>query len=209
MSSAANDAALAKDPLNDHFWRFDMRRLTAEELRDSILAVTGKLNLKMGGPGIYPTIPAAILSGQSVPGQGWSTSSPDEASRRSVYIHVKRSLVVPVLSAFDGPDNDFTCPARFTTTQSTQALMMINGDMINAEAKALAERLKKEAPAAPVDQVRLALRLATSREPTSNEIDRGVTFMNTLKTKYNATPDVALNQFALLVLNLNEFVYLD
>ena len=60
-----------------------MRRLTAEEFRDSILQVTGQLNLKMGGPGIYPTIPATILSGQSKPGEGWGKSNPDEAARRN------------------------------------------------------------------------------------------------------------------------------
>jgi mono/diheme cytochrome c family protein len=209
MSSAPNESALAKDPQNDLFWRFDMRRLTAEEFRDSILQVTGRLNLKMGGPGIYPTIPAAILAGQSVPGQGWSTSSPQEATRRSVYIHIKRSLVVPILSAFDAADTDFSCPARFTTTQATQSLMLLNSDMMNDEAKAFANRLKKEAGASPESQVRLALRLALSREPTSEEITRGISFMQTLKTKHNVTAETALDQFALLVLNLNEFVYLD
>jgi hypothetical protein len=209
MSSAPNESALAKDPQNDLLWRFDMRRLTAEEFRDSILQVTGRLNLKMGGPGIYPTIPAAILAGQSVPGQGWSTSSPQEAARRSVYIHIKRSLVVPILSAFDAADTDFSCPARFTTTQATQSLMLLNSDMMNDEAKAFANRLKKEAGASPESQVRLALRLALSREPSNDEISRGITFMQTLKTKHNATAETALNQFALLVLNLNEFAYLD
>jgi hypothetical protein len=209
MSSAPNPAALATDPQNDLFWRFDMRRLTAEELRDSILQVTGQLNLKMGGPGIYPEISKMILAGQSVPGQGWNTSSPEEAARRSVYIHIKRSLVVPLLAAFDGPDNDFTCPARFTTTQSTQALMMLNSDMINHQAKLFAQRLQKESGNSPEGQVRLALRLAFSRTPTDNEITRGVTFMQSLKQKYNTTEETALTQFALLVLNLNEFAYID
>jgi hypothetical protein len=209
MASTGNAAALAKDPQNDLFWRFDMRRLTAEEFRDSLLAVTGKLNLKMGGPGIYPQIPATILAGQSRPGEGWEKSSPEEASRRSVYIHVKRSLVVPIISAFDGPDTDFSCPARFTTTQATQSLMLLNSDMINDEAKAFAERLKKQGRASPEARVRLALRLALCRTPNDEEIERGVSFLQTLKTKYNVTDDLALQQFALLVLNLNEFVYLD
>jgi hypothetical protein len=209
MSSAANAVALAKDPNNDLFWRFDMRRLTAEEIRDAILQVTGQLNLKMGGPGIYPTIPPTILAGQSNPGQGWGKSSPEEAARRSVYIHQKRSLIVPTIAAFDGADTDFSCPARFTTTQSTQALMMMNSDMINEEARNFAKRLRKDAGDAPDAQVRLALRLATSREPLADEVERGVAFMRTLKETHKASDEVALNQFALLVLNLNEFVYLD
>jgi hypothetical protein len=209
MSSAPNEENLAKDPQNDLFWRFDMRRLTAEEIRDSILEVTGKLNLKMGGPSIYPTIPAVILAGQSVPGQGWGKSSPEEASRRSVYIHVKRSLVVPILSAFDAADTDFSCPARFQTTQSTQALMMMNGDTMNEEARSYAQRLKKEAGDDRAAEVRLGLKLALSREPAADEVERGVQFMAKLKEKYKLSDEAALNQFALLVLNLNEFVFLD
>jgi hypothetical protein len=190
-------------------WRYDMRRLTAEEIRDAILAVNGALNLKRGGPGIYPNIPDAILHGQSRPGEGWGDSSPQEKNRRSVYIHVKRSLPVPSLAAFDSADTDFSCPARFTTTQSTQALLMLNSEWINDEAKVFAGRLKKEAGDSPAAQVRLGLSLATSRAPTSGEVDRGVAFMKRLMENHKASRDVALEQFALLVLNLNEFVYLD
>ena len=68
------------DPENDLFWRFDMRRLTAEEIRDSILAVSGNLNLKMYGPSIYPEIPQEVLAGQSVPGNGWAKSPPRGAA---------------------------------------------------------------------------------------------------------------------------------
>ncbi|HSI36689.1 MAG: DUF1553 domain-containing protein, partial [Phycisphaerae bacterium] len=209
MSADADKNALAKDPLNNLLWRFDMRRLTAEEIRDSILALNGKLNLKMGGPGIFPTIPAAILAGQSRPGEGWGRNTPEEASRRSVYIHVKRSLVVPIITAFDGADTDFSCPSRFQTTQSTQALMMLNSDMINDEARALAARLKKQAGDDPRKQVEMALRLALSRTPEEQEISRGVDFIARLQAKHKASPETALNQFALLVLNLNEFVYVD
>ena len=60
-----------KDPANDLLWRFDLRRLTAEEIRDSILAVSGELNLeKMYGPSIYPVMPREVLAGQSRPGSG-------------------------------------------------------------------------------------------------------------------------------------------
>jgi hypothetical protein len=116
---------------------------------------------------------------------------------------------VPILSAFDSADTDFSCPARFTTTQATQALMLLNSDMMNDEAKAFAARLKKEAGDSPESRVKLALRLALSRDPNRDEITRGLKFMQTLKTKHKVTDEIALNQFALLILNLNEFVYLD
>ncbi|MDB5320845.1 MAG: hypothetical protein JWN40_2476, partial [Phycisphaerales bacterium] len=211
MSSSASGsaAALAKDPQNDLFWHFDMRRLEAEEVRDSILAVDGRLNLKMGGPGVFPTIPQAVLAGQSRPGDGWGKSTPEEQARRSIYIHQKRSLIVPILESLDAADNDSSCPARFTTTQSTQALGMLNSEFTNEEAKILAARLRKEAGEKPEDQVRLALRLALCREPAKTDIDRGVKYMASLEQDLKAAPEVALNQFCLLVLNLNEFVYLD
>jgi hypothetical protein len=101
MSSRGNAAPLAADPANDLFWRFDMRRLTAEEIRDSILAGSGTLDPKMYGPGIYPDIPREVLAGQSRPGEGWRKSPPEEQIRRSVYVHVKRSLLLPIFDAFD------------------------------------------------------------------------------------------------------------
>ncbi len=102
MSSAGNARALADDPANDLFWRLDMRRLTAEEMRDSILAVSGRLNLEMFGPSVYPELPAArVLNTQNRPGDDWHTSPPDEQCRRSIYIHEKRSMLVPLLEAFD------------------------------------------------------------------------------------------------------------
>ncbi len=86
MSAKGNPAALKVDPANSLLWRFNMRRLTAVEVRDSILAVSGKLNLKMGGPSMYPPIPKEVLASQSVPGSGWSTSSPEEAALPHAFI---------------------------------------------------------------------------------------------------------------------------
>ena len=122
MSSRGNDKALSVDPTNDLFWRFDMRRLTAEEIRDSILAISGTLNLKMYGPGVYPEIPREVLAGQSMPGRGWGTSPFEEQCRRSIYVHVKRSLLMPILESFDTAETDRSTAVRFVTTQPTQAL---------------------------------------------------------------------------------------
>src|SRR5262249_4902171 len=112
MSCRASEKGLSADPANSLFWRFNMRRLPAEEVRDSMLAVSGKLNPKMFGPSIYPRMPREVLAGQSVPGQGWITSSPTEAARRSVYVHIKRSLLVPILIQHDQADTDSSCPVR-------------------------------------------------------------------------------------------------
>jgi mono/diheme cytochrome c family protein len=209
MSSNVNAKALAQDPINDHLWRFDMRRLTAEEIRDSILAVSGNLNLKMYGPSVYPEIPKEILAGQSVPGRGWHKSPPEEQNRRSVYIHVKRSLLYPILEIFDLAEADRSTAVRFSSTQPTQALAMLNSDFVNKQAIAFSSRLKKEAAGDVAAQVRLALYLATSRQPEEKEIRRGVDLIAGLQAQDRLSADAALQTFCLMVLSLNEFVYLD
>ncbi len=112
MSSRASEAGLARDPGNRWFWHFPMRRLAAEEVRDAMLAVNGTLNLKASGPSICPPMSREAMATQSMPGAGWKTSPPDEAARRSVYVHVKRSLPLPILSVHDAPDTDASCPVR-------------------------------------------------------------------------------------------------
>jgi hypothetical protein len=209
MSSKGNKAALAKDPANDLFWRFDMRRLSAEEVRDSLLAVNGSLNPQMGGPSIYAEIPDVVLAGQSMPGAGWGKSPPDQERRRSVYIHVKRSLITPIIASFDGPETDFTCPVRFATTQPTQALGMMNSEWVNKQARVLAEYVTKTAGPNPQDQVRLALQRVTQREPTAFEVTRGIRRVELLQKEDNIKPEEALRLFCLITLNLNEFIYLD
>jgi hypothetical protein len=208
MSSLPNEAALAKDPENDLMWRFDLRRLEAEELRDSVLAVSGNLNLKMGGPSIYPKISDVVLAGQSRPGSGWNKSEPEDQIRRSVYIHIKRSLVVPLMAAFDAADTDASCPARFATTQPTQALAMLNSDFLNEQARVLADDLRKQAPD-DAAQVRLALFRVTQREPANAEIKRGTELLAKFRTQRGLSSDAALKYFCLLALNMNEFMYLD
>ena len=210
MSATGGDPkALASDPRNDLMWRFDLRRLTAEEFRDSILAVNGTLNAKLYGPSVFPPIPKEVLAGQSVPGKGWETSGPEDSARRSVYVHVKRSLRLPILQSFDVAEPDTTCPVRFVTVQPTQALGTLNSEFMNQEADKLAARLKREAGEDVRAQVGLAWRLVTGRGASGAEVARGVELIDALKQKDGASPDVALKYFCLLALNLNEFVYLD
>ncbi len=209
MASKGNAEGMAKDQPNDLFWRFDMRRLSAEEVRDSILAVSGNLNLKMAGPGIFPEIPREVLEGQSVPGRGWTVSPPEEQARRSVYVHVKRSLVLPIFESFDIAETDRTTPTRFSTTQPTQALLLLNSDFIHRQAGIFANRLRKAAPESVTEQIRQGLYLTTNRMPGAAEVDRGLRFLERLQRDDNVTSDQALHTFCLLMLNMNEFLYLD
>ncbi len=209
MSSQAEERALAMDPANDLLWRFDMRRLGAEEVRDAALATSGRLNPTMFGPGFYPKLSQEVLQSQSRPGDGWGKSTPEEQARRSIYIHVKRSLLTPLLTAFDFPDVDASCEARFVTTQPGQALAMLHSEFMNEQAARLAERVAKEAGDQPLSQVAKALHIALQRPATDDEIAEGMGLLQQLMEKRKLSPADALRYWCLLVLNLNEFSYLD
>jgi hypothetical protein len=210
MSGRVDPAAAKLDPENDLLSHFDLRRLSAEELRDSILAVCGNLNLKkQSGPSVYPPIPAEVLAGQSKPGYGWHTSTPEDAAARSVFVHIKRSLALPILASFDAPDPDAPCPVRFATTQPTQALGMFNSEFLNSQAGMFAKNAIASAGNDPVAQVKFVLARVLQRPPAPAEIDRGLQFLAKSQQAERATADESLRQFCLLALNLNEFVYLE
>jgi hypothetical protein len=209
LASSGQEPNLTKDPANHLLWRSHMRRLSAEELRDSILAATGELNLKAGGPSVYVPIPLVVLQGQSQPGAGWGQSPPEEAARRSVYIHIKRSLLVPIMAMHDQADTDSSCPVRYVTTVPTQSLGMLNGEFTNEKAARLAERLQKATPDDLSRQIREAVRLTTGRTPDDDEVKRDLNFVKTLQGSEKLTVEQAMKMYCLLILNTNEFVYLD
>ena len=209
MSAQSNPRCVQQDANNNLFWRFDMRRLTAEEIRDTVLYITGKLNIKMGGPSVFPELPEEVLATSSRPRSVWGQSPPDEANRRSVYVKVKRSLLVPILNQYDQADTDSSCPVRFSTTVPTQSLTMLNGKFINDQAIAFANRMRWEGGVTIEDRVRFGLRLVLCREPELSEIQQALTFMQELQQHEGVSAEVALDRFALLALNLNEFIFLD
>lgn len=218
-ASTADPAALVKDPLNDAFWRFEMRRLSAEEMRDSIHVASGAFNPKMYGPGVYPEIPKEVMAGQSVPGKGWGSSPPEEQARRSLYAHVKRSLLVPLLADFDLADTDASCPVRFVTTQPAQALGMMNSEFLHAQARVFAERVRRDVQARQTEslsaddemaaRVRRAIEIALVRQATDEDVARGVVLIDRIEDSEGVGPSRAFELYCLLVLNLNEFAYLD
>ena len=209
MSAQGNPKFIQQDANNDLFWRFDMRRLTAEEIRDTVLWITGKLNLKMEGPSVFPELPKEVLATSSRPRNVWGQSPPEEANRRSIYVKVKRSLLVPILNQFDQANTDSTCPVRFSTTVPTQSLTMLNGKFINDQAHAFANRMRWEGGVTVEDRVQFGLRLVLCREPIPAEIQQALAFMQELQQHEGVSSEVALDRFALLALNLNEFVFLD
>jgi hypothetical protein len=110
---------------------------------------------------------------------------------------------------FDAPDADTLCAVRMTTTVPTQALGMLNSEFMNAQAKQLAARLKRERPGQLQQQVVYGVQLTTGRKPRPAEVRADVSFMEALMKQERLDPNVALQNYCLLLLNANEFVYLD
>ncbi|MEQ1633037.1 MAG: DUF1553 domain-containing protein, partial [Planctomycetota bacterium] len=208
QAAASDDQKFAIDPLNDRLWRFDRRRLTAEEVRDAMLATAGVLRLELGGESVFPPLPAAVLATASRPEDAWGEANEVQRNRRSLYVHVKRSLLEPLLSGFDMADTDSSCPVRYATVQPTQALMLLNGDFAHQTAQQFAERLQRERSDLR-SRVERGLWLATARAPVAADIDRLCTLAADLQKDHGKTEQEALQRICLLLLNCNEFLYLD
>ena len=209
MSTRGSAEAAERDAENYLLSHFELRRLGAEEVRDSILATNGTLNSQMFGPSIYSMMPQEALDTASRPDNAWGRSSEDQVRRRSIYIKVKRSLTTPLLAAFDVADTDQSCPERFVTNQPAQALALLNSEFIHKQAKLFAERLVKETGPRLEDQIRRGLHLALGREPEESEVIMHASFTNSLEAEHGLTPQEALIDFCLVAYNLNEFVYVD
>ncbi len=236
MSSRRRPEPAEIDPANERLWRFEPRRLSAEEVRDSILAVSGSLNRETYGPSVYPELSPEVLAGQSRPGSGWGDSPPEDQNRRSVYIHVKRSLLTPLLSAFDFPEPDRSCEARFATLQPGQALSLLNGDFVHDQAERLADQVlaelgdpseatqSAERPAPPESSdsasatrarseneaiVRHVIRRVFARPASDAEIADGDQLIRDLQSEHRLGRRPAVKLYCLSVLNWNEFVFLD
>src|SRR5207245_11623650 len=139
-----------------------------ETIRDSLLAVSGRLHRQIECPSVAPPIPAQALQGF----KGWKASSDArDLSRRSVYIFAKRNRRFPFLEAFDLPDSNLSCPKRERSTTAPQALALLNdADTLNA-ATALAAGLEQEATS-PEARINRAYRLVLGRAPTATERKR-------------------------------------
>ncbi len=165
QSAAQRDEAARLDGNTRLLWRFPPRRLQAEEIRDTLLRVTGKLNLQMGGAGfrLYRYLEDNVATFVPLDQHG------AETFRRAVYHQNARSSLIDGLTDFDLPDNAGAAPNRITTTSPLQALTLLNHSFTLAMADALAERVKKEMPNDEAAQVRRALALTFQRRATQAE----------------------------------------
>jgi len=199
-SNVTNAAAAEKDPDNRLLWQFNRRRLEAEELRDAMLAVSGMLNEKAGGPSVIVPVDKELVSAMYKPEQWAVTKDPADHNRRSVYLIAKRNFHLPMMEVFDAPDLAVSCPRRESSTHAPQTLEMLNGKFSNEKAKVFAERLQREAGADNRKFVNRAYELATGRPATAKELQIALSYLSSTGTR---------EQFALAVFNLNSFLYVN
>lgn len=228
-TEASVAAGLSADTGNRLYWHFDRRRLEGESLRDAMLAASGLLNEKMGGPAVRPELPPNFK------GRDWEvTADTAERQRRSVYILVKRNLPYPFLQTFDQPDTFESCARRQVTTTGPQALTLLNSDSVIRYAQAFAGRLLFENPsAAPAELLRKAYSVAFARAPNVEELRAAEEFVErqsqlirsrqespgtqTVKAllpspfpKFqDPATGAALVDFCHALFNANEFLYVD
>ena len=204
------------DPGNRLLWRQNLRRLDAEAIRDGVLSVSGSLNWQMYGRGVFPELQSGVLATQSRPGNGWDKQPAAQRWRRSVYVFVKRTLGVPFLETLDMPTPDSSVPNRTTTTIAPQALILLNSQFINSQSALFADRIRRESGSNPQAQIRCAFQLALGRDPDEQDIRWSLEFMAGRQSQLEQTPAAGettdpqpLTQFCRMLLNLNEFLYVD
>ena len=198
-ASVTDEQSIANDPANRYLTRMNRRRLDGDAIRDSILAVSGTLNLKMGGIGVIPPLSKEEILAARMPQLWPENPDPAEHARRSVYLQMKRSMTLPMLQIFDAPDTATSCPRRENSTVAPQALALMNSEFSGAQAKAFAARIAKQAGENPEASVEAGWRLAFGRAPTPEERQTALDYL-----KRNSLP-----RLCLLLFNMSEFIYVD
>lgn len=197
------------DPERELLSRFPRRRLQGEAIRDTMLAVSGRLTQRRGGPGVRPPLPAEIVS-TLLKNQWPVTPDAREHARRSVYLFVRRNLRYPIFHAFDKPDTNASCARRNVSTTAPQALFLYHSLESQHAARAFASRLRD--CGSDRERIELAFELALSRPPTADELSAGVELLRSVPQPDEVPPTDSLDSlelFCLTMFNLNEFLYVD
>ncbi|GAB4134869.1 MAG: PSD1 and planctomycete cytochrome C domain-containing protein [Planctomycetaceae bacterium] len=209
MSTQFNSVAAEKDPKNRLYWRFNRRRMEAEEVRDSILALGGSLELEMGGQ-LMRDKNRAYVTGT---GSKVSTYS---FNRRSIYLPVLRSAVYNVFQAFDFADPSVLNGSRATTTVAPQALFMMNAELVSRNASELARSLLSKSAMNDESRIRTAFEQTLGRVPSRGEIDRFLAFLASTESEFRAEglkPEQARQKawrsVCRVLISSNEFIYIE
>ncbi len=206
LSATYRQAASYKEPLESLAYATRRpRRLTAEQLRDSMLAVSGLLTSKNSGPPQWPDLPRevleanpAFLDDNETKTKGWYPSAPAEQNCRSIFLVQKRNTRVPLLETLDQPENSVPCQRRQASIVAPQALSLLNSPQALTAAKSFAARLRSATESSP-EQIKLAFALALQRQPTNSE----------LRACEQLMKQAGLIEICRALLNVNEFAYID
>jgi hypothetical protein len=204
QSSARRDDAFRVDPDNRLLWRYPLRRLDAESLRDAMLAVSGELDDKTGGP----FVPAV----RKPDGRIVVEEKTAGARRRSIYLQQRRSQVVTLLALFDAPSMAASCSARTISTVPLQSLALLNDDFVLARAAGLTHRLEREAGTAEEKRLELAFQLVFGRPPTNDEqaaAHRFVVGQRQLLAQEKRNAARSWTDFCQMLLASNAFLYVE
>ena len=209
QTSSTDDqtTALSADPGNTLLWRMNKQRMEAEVLRDSILWASGKLNLKAGGPGIKPRIRPDLLDASQRNKWPALDKETPEQWRRSIYIYVKRQLLMPSMELFDAPTTTDSCAMRLQSTVPTQALVLMNDEFVEEQAAFLSMRARHDDNDARSALIERLFKLTLGRAPTVSHLNQAAEFVQDREKQSNET--VALTDLAHVLLNSSEFITIE
>ncbi|MES2982872.1 MAG: PSD1 and planctomycete cytochrome C domain-containing protein [Verrucomicrobiota bacterium] len=204
--SAKNPQLAEIDPANRLLSEQSARRLEAEFVRDNALAISGLLRAEQtGGPSILPYQPEDYWANLNFPQRQYTASIGSDQYRRGLYIHWQRTFIHPMLAAFDAPSREECAIDRFQSNSPQQALTLLNDPTFVEAAKGLAARLETELPnSSDAEKINRAYLLALSREPTPQERDNLIAFLEKLRKEDPKTD--ATGQLCRVILNLHETI---
>ena len=207
LSAAYRQAVVDPGSLSESLsFRRSPRRLSAEQLRDALLATSGSLQLVSGGSPVWPDLPAEILQANpaflddnATRTKGWYPSPRERQSVRSVFLVQKRTVRVPFMETFDLPENSTSCARRTGSTVAPQALSLLHSPLAVEASQEMAKRVHQEVGNEPEAQVRHVFRIALQREPKPEEHEA---CLRLLRRR-------SLPELCRALINLNEFAYVD
>ena len=207
QASRHKDAQAEKVDLENRLlWRFNRKRLEGEAIRDSVLAVSGRLNSARGGPAVFPPLPKGLDEVQKVQSVNtWETDEGPGGRKRTIYVYQRRSLSLPILETFDAPVCNASRDHRRNSVTPLQALAMYDGEFLNEEAKYFSERvLKGNNMTDLAGPVRRAFQFALARNPSAEEMKKVKQFLHSVGSR-----EESLLALCRVLLNSSEFIYVD
>ncbi|MDP1587759.1 MAG: DUF1553 domain-containing protein, partial [Prosthecobacter sp.] len=195
QSSTRDEKRDLIDPDNTLLSRMNVRRLEAEILRDSLLAISGRLNPKIGGapvPVMFNEEGQVVIGIDTTDTAGRPTGKylamNGEEFRRSIYVQARRSRPLEMFATFDAPTMEPSCDVRSVTTVSPQSLLLMNSAIMRVHAQQFAQRAQAEGGKELADQIRLAWKLVHGKAPSESDVQQSVEFVQAQTEFYQANP---------------------